>query len=104
VGIVLGGVFGWKWMVGGFIKSYMAQNSNPPQTVSTTVVKGQDWQPHLDAVGSLRAVNGADLALEVAGIVDQISFKSGDDVPQGAVLLRLRSADDVAKLRSLQAT
>jgi membrane fusion protein, multidrug efflux system len=52
----------------------------------------------------LRAVKGADLSLEVSGVVDSISFNSGDDVEQGAVLLKLRSDDDAAKLASLQAT
>ena len=64
----------------------------------------QDWQPQLEAVGSLRAVNGADLSLEVSGIVGELHFNSGDDVAAGAVLLRLRSEDDVAKLQALQAT
>ena len=82
----------------------MASLANPPQTVSTVTAGLQDWQPQVEAVGSLRAVNGADLSLEVSGIVDQIDFNSGDDVAAGAVLLRLRSADDEAKLQALQAT
>jgi membrane fusion protein (multidrug efflux system) len=49
-------------------------------------------------------VRGADLSIEVSGVVDSISFNSGDDVEQGAVLLKLRSEDDAAKLESLQAT
>jgi membrane fusion protein (multidrug efflux system) len=62
------------------------------------------WQPNLEAVGSLRAVKGADLSLEVSGVVDTISFNSGDDVNEGTLLLKLRSDDDQAKLESLQAT
>ena len=58
----------------------------------------------IEAVGSLRAVKGADLSLEVAGMVDTISFNSGDDVKQGALLFKLRAEDDPAKLESLQAT
>ena len=78
--------------------------ANPPQTVATVTAGLQDWQPQVEAVGSLRAVNGADLSLEVSGIVGQIDFNSGDDVAAGAVLLRLRSEDDAAKLLALQAT
>ena len=73
------------------IAQVMASMANPPQTVSTVTAGLQDWQPQMEAVGSLRAVNGADLSLEVSGIVDQINFNSGDDVPAGAVLLRLRA-------------
>ena len=46
----------------------------------------------------MRAVKGADLSLEVSGIVDSICFNSGDDVAEGALLLKLRAADDVARL------
>ncbi len=63
-----------------------------------------EWQPKIAAVGSLRAVNGADLSLEVSGVVDTLAFNSGDDVEKGTVLLKLRSDDDAAKLESLQAT
>ena len=77
--------------------------ANPPQAVSTTTAGLQEWQPQTQAVGSLRAVNGADLSLEVSGVVDQIDFNSGDDVAAGATLLRLRADDDAAKLQALQA-
>lgn len=104
VGVVLGAFFYWQHMKAGFIKGFMATMANPPQTVSTTTAAQQDWQTRLSAVGSLRAVNGSDLSLEVAGIVDEIDFKSGDDVQAGTVLLRLRSEDDLAKLHALQAS
>lgn len=86
------------------IGQVMAAIAAAPMTVSTTTAGYQDWQPQLEAVGSLRAVSGADLSLEVSGIVDGIDFRSGDDVKAGAVLLRLRANDDVAKLQSLQAS
>ena len=37
-------------------------------------------------------------------MVDQIVFNSGDECKQGAVLLKLRAEDDIAKLQSLEAT
>ena len=48
-------------------------------------------------------MNGADLSLQLSGIVSEIGFNSGDDVQTGQVLLRLRNDDDVAKLHALQA-
>jgi membrane fusion protein (multidrug efflux system) len=51
----------------------------------------------------LRAVRGADLSPQTSGIVDRISFDSGNDVPAGRVLLRLRPNDDYAKLAALKA-
>jgi len=103
-GVVLGGVFGFKAFGKKMMMQGMAAASNPPQTVSTIKAETQDWQPELKAVGSLRAMKGADLAAEVAGIVDAIHFESGDDVEEGKILVRLRDSDDAAKLQSLEAS
>lgn len=102
VGVVLGLVFGFQVFKGIMIKKFMSANV-PVQTVSTIIAKTEDWQPTLSAVGSLRAVRGADLSFEVPGIVDEILFDSGDEVKAGTVLVRLRSEDDQARLASLQA-
>src|ERR1700733_12245740 len=104
VGVVLGAIFGFQLFKGIMIKRFMSALSNPSQTVSTAKAGYGAWQPSIEAIGSLRAVKGADLSLEVSGVVDSISFNSGDDVEQGALLLKLRSDDDAAKLESLQAT
>src|SRR5260221_11637168 len=91
VGVVLGGIFGFQAFKATMIKQALASLAAPTQTVSTIEATDQDWQAQIEAVGSLRAMNGADLSLEVAGIVDEIAFKSGDDVPARALLLRLRA-------------
>jgi len=104
VGVVLGLVFGFGVFKGIMIKKFFASASNPPQTVSTMVAKNEPWQPLVSAVGSLKAVQGADLALEVSGIVDEILFNSGDEVKAGTILLRLRSEDDQARLSALEAS
>src|SRR5882757_5627596 len=105
---VVGAVFAaLDWFVNfraGMIRQVLAGLADPPQTVSTITAATSEWQPRLTAVGSFRAVNGADLALQIAGIVDNIHFESGKDVEAGEVLLDLRKEDDVAKRQSLQAT
>jgi membrane fusion protein, multidrug efflux system len=103
VAIVLGAVFGFQAFKAVMIKKFMASMAVQAQTVSATRAGSSQWQPQIEAVGSLRALNGADLSLEVSGVVDSISFQSGDDVKEGDVLLKLRSDDDAAKLQSLQA-
>jgi membrane fusion protein, multidrug efflux system len=103
VGVVLGGIFAFKAFVNTKIKEVMAGMANPTQTVSTTKAAATNWQAQLEAVGTLRASSGADLSLELPGVVDTIDFNSGDDVKAGQLLLRLRVEDDVAKLQSLQA-
>lgn len=104
VGIVFGGLYGFQMFKARMISQAMAGLANPPQTVSTVVAATDAWQPKIEAVGSLKAVNGADLALQVSGIVKDIGFKSGDTVAAGQTLLQLNADDDVAKLDSLAAT
>jgi membrane fusion protein (multidrug efflux system) len=106
VAVVLGGIFGFKTFVNGKIKEFMTGPMGPGKqavTVSTAKAAPSDWQGQIEAVGSMRAVNGADLSLEVAGVVDAINFQSGDDVAEGKELVKLRDFDDVAKLKSLEA-
>lgn len=102
--VLLGGLYGFQLFKAAMIKKVITAMSSPPQTVSATKAESTEWQPQIEAVGSLRAVSGADLSLEVSGVVDSIMFKSGDDIKKGALLLTLRSDDDAAKLQSLQAT
>jgi membrane fusion protein (multidrug efflux system) len=104
VGLIFGGLYGFQTFKAGMIKKVMAGMANPVQTVSTAVAATDAWQQKIEAVGSLKAVNGADLALQVSGIVKDISFKSGDSVSAGQTLLQLVADDDIAKLASLAAT
>lgn len=103
VGVLLGGVFGFKFFVDGKVAAFMANMGNMPQTVSTTKVVSTEWQKELQAVGTMRAFNGAELSLQLPGTVEEINFQSGDMVEKGKVLLRLRNDDDVAKLKALEA-
>lgn len=75
----------------------------PPAVVSTAKAVYQEWQPQLHAVGSVRAARGADLALDLAGLVTKVNVKSGDEVKEGQVLLQLRDSEDVAQLHQLEA-
>ncbi|GAA0712000.1 efflux RND transporter periplasmic adaptor subunit [Dokdonella soli] len=75
----------------------------PPSVVSTAKVAYQDWQPSLGAVGTLRAVRGADLAFDIAGLVTKVNLKSGDEVKEGQVLVQMRDSEDVAQLHQLEA-
>ncbi|MBY0511310.1 MAG: efflux RND transporter periplasmic adaptor subunit [Rhodospirillaceae bacterium] len=101
--LIAAAIVGYKAFTGSARQAALRAQGGALQTISTIVAATQAWTPELAAVGSLRAVNGADLSLEVSGIVEDIAFNSGDDVEAGTVLLRLKAADDLAKLQSLQA-
>ncbi len=98
------GLIGYQWFKAGILKQVTTGIAHAQPTVATATAVMQPWQATLVAVGSLRASNGADLALETAGVVETIQFQSGRDVEAGAVLLRLRLNDDDAKLQQMQAT
>jgi membrane fusion protein (multidrug efflux system) len=104
VAVVFGGLFFFVNFRASMIQQVLAAMANPPQTVSVTTAAFQEWRPSLTAVGTFRAVNGADLALEASGVVEKIHFQSGEDAAAGQLLLELRKDTDVAKLNSLKAT
>lgn len=83
--VVFGIIIGKQIMVARYMSS-MVQTV----TVSTTQAQTTMWQTQLQAVGSLHAVEGADLAAEVSGLVTRIGFRPGQDVRKGALLIQLR--------------
>ncbi|MGH8113596.1 MAG: efflux RND transporter periplasmic adaptor subunit [Rhodanobacteraceae bacterium] len=104
VAILFALLIGFNTFKGIMIGKFMKSMANPPQTVSTMTAGYQDWQPHVEAFGNVRALHGADLALEVAGLVEAVDVKSGADVRKGQVLMKLIDAEDRGQLASLQAT
>jgi membrane fusion protein (multidrug efflux system) len=103
-GIVFFLIFGFGAFRSIMIGKFLATLSDQTQTVATITAQTSSWQPSLSAVGSVVAINGADLSAEVAGIVDSIDFESGETVPAGKLLLTLRPNNDNAVLQELQAT
>ena len=103
VALTFGAVFGFLAFKSKMISQIMAAQSNPPQAVSTAAVTLALWQPRLEAVGSARAVNGANLSSQISGIVSAIHFESGADVRQGRPLVDLTAEDDIAHLEALKA-
>jgi membrane fusion protein, multidrug efflux system len=103
VGGLLALLIGFNVFKGIMIKKFMAGNSEPSQTVTTTVAGSSDWQPEVSAIGSVRAVRGVDVTTEVTGLVRSLEFRSGDGVKRGQVLVRLNADADIATLHSLEA-
>ncbi len=95
-------------LAGGFalhIKNMIAGFPKPtPKTVSTTVVKKETWQPQVLSIGTITAARGVDLSSEIAGIVRNVNFKSGQDVKAGEILVQLNADSETAQLNALQAS
>ncbi|HKB61755.1 MAG TPA: efflux RND transporter periplasmic adaptor subunit [Burkholderiales bacterium] len=103
VGVLFGGLFGFKSWLGGKIREGISSQGIPPQTVSTAKAQFTEWQGEFQAVGTLRAVRGADIAPELSGVITAIHFQSGQAVAAGAPLVQLNAESDLARLQSLAA-
>jgi membrane fusion protein, multidrug efflux system len=104
VGVIFGGIFGYKAFQSHMMKKFMSAGGAPAVTVSTAAAVIDDWLPETSAVGSLRAVRGVDVSSEVAGQVQDLHFKSGDTVKARQPLVQLKAEADIAQLQTLAAT
>jgi len=75
----------------------------PPAAVSTLTAKSEKWEPVLNSVGSLKAVNGVVVSTDLAGIVSEIDFESGSKAKKGDLLVRLDTRQEQAQLVQAQA-
>lgn len=101
--LLLGLIFGFNQLKTFMIKHFIAGMGLPPATVSTMVVETTAWQPKLSSVGNVRAFRGVDLSTEIGGLVQTVPIKSGMDVKEGDLLIKLNDVSDVAQLNSLKA-
>lgn len=75
----------------------------PPISVAVATAIEHPWQQRLPAVGTLKALQGVNLALEIAGTVKDVQFESGQKVKAGQPLVQLDSAVEDALLHTAQA-
>ncbi|HEV8619298.1 MAG TPA: efflux RND transporter periplasmic adaptor subunit [Candidatus Udaeobacter sp.] len=75
----------------------------PPVTVTSAVVKQENWSPVLSAIGSVSAVQGAVVATELGGVVSEIKFENGGVAKKGDVIVKLDASQEEALLRSAEA-
>jgi multidrug efflux system membrane fusion protein len=89
--LLIGGALAYKFLP----LLYFSTLTQPPISVSTEIVKGEDWAREIPVIGSLSAVNSVILSNEVGGIVQEIGFESGQDIRKGGPIIGL--TDDVEK-------
>ena len=98
-----GAVAGIKALqIGALIASGESEKA-PVETVSTAAAEAQRWDRAVESVGSLRAVQGADLSTEESGVVAKIHFENGAEVREGDLLVELDTDTEQANLRSAEA-
>ena len=102
--LIVGAVAGVKALqIGRLIASGKEEGGPPPETVSTVPVTTERWERSIESVGSLRAVQGADLSTEESGVVTKIFFENGAEVKAGDLLVELDTDTEQANLRSAEA-
>ena len=75
----------------------------PPISVAVATAIEQPWQVRLPTVGTLKALQGVNLSLEIAGTVTDVQFESGQKVNAGQPLVQLDSAVEAALLETAKA-
>jgi membrane fusion protein (multidrug efflux system) len=93
--------------IGFFLSQRFAALASPPPRPPITVAGAsatlEPWQNMLEAVGTIRAVRGVELAAETSGEVTAIEVGSGEQVSKGQLLLVLNDRVEQAALKRQQA-
>lgn len=66
--------------------------------VKTQVAQAVQWQPYLQGIGSVAAINGVNISPELAGTVVQIAFDSGTKVKADDLLVQFDISQEQAQL------
>jgi membrane fusion protein (multidrug efflux system) len=88
------------------IRAAVAQASSfqpPPEAVTTTVARQEQWPATLAAIGTVAAVHGVTVSADLPGIVERIAIDSGRTVREGEVLVQLDTRQEQAQLTAAEA-
>ena len=75
----------------------------PPEAVTTVVAEQARWPSTLNAIGTMAPVRGVTVSADLAGIVDEILFESGQSVQEGQVLVVLDTRQEQAQMAAAEA-
>jgi membrane fusion protein (multidrug efflux system) len=75
----------------------------PPEAVTSIVAQRDQWAATMSVIGTMEAVHGVTVSADLPGVVERISFESGQSVSTGDVLVELDTRQERAQLASLEA-
>ncbi|MFW5815431.1 MAG: efflux RND transporter periplasmic adaptor subunit [Wenzhouxiangella sp.] len=101
--VLFGGIFGYKAFVDRMISDSFDNMGAETVSITASRVRSREWTPRAEAVGTFNPVRGAELSLEMGGIVREVSFDNGQEVETGQRLLALETGVDEAELAQLEA-
>lgn len=100
LGLVFGGVIGFKLFKQSMITDYLTNMGTPPVYLNAAVAKSEAWPQHLAAIGSLRARRGIDIRSEADGVIRKLHIQPGQLVKAGDLLVEMDDTVDRATLKS----
>jgi membrane fusion protein (multidrug efflux system) len=103
LGLVVGGIVGFNMFRAKMISQFFAGQRPPPVTVSAIEVEPVTWRPGVEAIGTARAAHGVDLAVEAAGVVQEMLFEANDRVEAGKLLVQIDDTIEAADLAAARA-
>jgi len=102
--LVCGGIVYFNIFRDQAIQQFFANMPRPPVTVSTETVEPITWTPGIEAIGTVSAIRGVDLAVETTGVVKDILFSANQKVEDDEVMVQLDDAVEKADLAAQKAT
>jgi membrane fusion protein, multidrug efflux system len=102
--VVCAGLIWFNFFRQGMVAQYFAHFPIPTVTVSTVEVKPVRWTPGIDAIGTISASQGVDVASELAGVVKSIDFKANDKITAGQTLVQIDDSVERAGLVAAQSS
>ncbi len=100
--VIVGALFGTKMLQ--FRAMAATPQTMPPETVTASPAKEEDWPNIVLATGSIAAVQGVTIGAEVPGKVVKIAFEAGAIAQAGDLLVQLDTSTEEAQLRAAEAS
>ena len=98
--LIYGSVIGFNQFLQGMIAESILSQGVPPAPVVATTAQSRSWQPTISSISFIEPVQGVELSIAEAGLVEKIHFESGAAVSQGQLLLELDSSVEQANLQA----
>jgi membrane fusion protein (multidrug efflux system) len=97
---ICGGLIWFNFFRDKMIEQFFATMQAPTVTISAVEVEPVTWTPGIEAVGTVAAYEGVDVAVQAGGIVADILFKANERVAKDQLLVQIDDAVERAGLIS----
>src|SRR6476646_4254597 len=84
-----GGLVWFNFFRDKMITQFFANMQRPPVVVTAVDAGTREWTPGISAIGTARAENGVELAVQISGLVREIRFNANDKVKKGDLLVQI---------------